>query len=482
MTTKFETRLFINGKFVDASTPERFSCWNPKDNSLISDQLHVATVDDVNAAVAAARAAFPLWAATPPSRRRDILLKFADLIDAHREEISGLEVATGKPVTMARGFEIDFGLRILRYSAGWADKLLGETAPADSDDGMLRIITNEPLGVCAGICPFNVPIAMALAKIAPALTAGNSIIIKPSEKTPLGTLVLGRLANEAGIPPGVLNIVLGGGQTGALLASHMGVDKVSFTGSNATGKKIAVAAVNSNLKRVSLELGGKSAAIIFPDADLDKAVRWCTIGITTNSGQGCICTSRIYVHKSIRERFLSLFKQAFIAVEASAGDPTSPATGLGPVVDRLQFERIMGYVASGKEQATLFQGGERIGDQGCFIQPTIFVDPSPDAKILHEEIFGPVVVVSDFEDEADVIARVNDTPYGLSGAVYSQDINRALRVSSRIHSGTVCINSSLQVNAEVPFGGVKQSGWEREYGKDGVLAYTEKKTTFINLN
>ncbi|KAL1799628.1 hypothetical protein ACET3X_003665 [Alternaria dauci] len=318
---------------------------------------------------------------------------------------------------------------------------------------------------------------MALAKLAPALAAGNSMIIKPSEKTLLGTLVLGRLANEAGIPPGVLNIVLGAGQTGALLASHMDIDKVSFTGSNNTGKKIAEAAVKSNLKRVSLELGGKSAAIVFPDADLDKAVRWCTIGITTNAGQGCICTSRVYVHKSIRDEFLSRFKEAFKAVEASAGDPKSPVTEFGPVVDKIQFERVMGFIASGKEQATLFHGGERIGTEGCFVQPTIFVDPSPDAKVLHEEIFGPVVVVSEFEDEDDVIARVNDTPYGLSGTIYSQDINRALRASSRIRSGTVCINSSIQTDPEVPFGGMKQSGWEREYGK----ASTSKPTRFVKF-
>ncbi|PSN69943.1 aldehyde dehydrogenase [Corynespora cassiicola Philippines] len=480
MAPKLETRLFINGQFVEAKSSARFSCYNPKDNSLVADNLPEAGEEDVNAAVAAARAAFPGWAATSPTQRQAILLKFADLIEAHAKELAEAEVLTnGKPFTMISTFEVGIGVKMLRHDAGYCDKLHGESVPPDSETGMLRIVTNEPLGVCAGICPFNVPLAMAMAKASPAMAAGNTIVLKPSEKTPLGTLILARLTAEAGLPPGVFNVVLGAGATGALLASHMDVNKISFTGSSPVGKKIAAAAANSNLKRVSLELGGKSAAIVFPDANLDVAVQWCTAGITTATGQGCICTSRVYVHKSIKDEFLLRYKEAMKGVEALAGDPALATTGFGPLVDKKQFDRVMGYIDIGKKEASLLQGGEQIGPEGCFVQPTIFVDPQPDARILTEEIFGPVVVVSEFEDEADVIARANDSKFGLSGAVYSQDINRALRVASKIQSGTMCVNCSLQGDPEVPFGGFKESGWGREYGKNGILSFTEPKTTFV---
>lgn len=253
--------------------------------------------------------------------------------------------------------------------AGYCDKLHGESVPPDSETGMLRIVTNEPLGVCAGICPFNVPLAMAMAKASPAMAAGNTIVLKPSEKTPLGTLILARLTAEAGLPPGVFNVVLGAGATGALLASHMDVNKISFTGSSPVGKKIAAAAANSNLKRVSLELGGKSAAIVFPDANLDVAVQWCTAGITAATGQGCICTSRVYVHKSIKEEFLLRYKEAMKGVEALAGDPALATTGFGPLVDKKQFDRVMGYIDIGKKEASLLQGGEQIGPEVCSCAP-----------------------------------------------------------------------------------------------------------------
>jgi aldehyde dehydrogenase (NAD+) len=304
-------------------------------------------------------------------------------------------------------------------------------------------------------------------KAAPALAAGNSIIIKASEKSPLSSLVFGKLANEAGIPPGVLNLVNGDGRTGALLASHMDIDKIAFTGSAGTGKKIAQVAASSNLKKVSLELGGKSPSIVFPDANLENAIKWCVQGITANTGQACIASSRVYVHADVKEAFVNGMKQAFESLDGVTGaDLHDPGTMIGPLVDKLQHDRVAEYVKTGKSEATLVTGGDTMhGGKGCWIRPALFVDPKPGATIYQEEIFGPVVVVSEFTDEEDVIERANATPFGLSGAVFSQDINRALGVSRKIHSGTVGINCCMMIDHTVAFGGMKQSGWGRELGK-----------------
>ena len=318
------------------------------------------------------------------------------------------------------------------------------------------------------MCPFNAPVLMAVAKAGPALAAGNTVIIKPSEKTPLGTLVLGRLASEAGFPPGVFNIVSGAGSTGALLASHLDIDKISFTGSSSTGRRIAEAAARSNLKRVSLELGGKSPAIVFDDANLGVAVEWCIRGITTLTGQICIANSRVYVHKAVKDEFLKQFKAGLAATESVTGDPALDTTMIGPLVDKVQYDRVMSYVEMGKKEASLFYGGSgglaSANSKGYFMQPVVFVGAGPNARIVREEIFGPVVVVDEFEDEQDVVARANDSEFGLSSAIFSQDVNRALRVASKMQSGTVCVNCAVQNQVEVPFGGMKQSGWGRENG------------------
>ncbi|KAJ5057395.1 aldehyde dehydrogenase domain-containing protein, partial [Bipolaris maydis] len=481
-------KLFINNQYVAAKSSERLKLYNPTDDSLVTDDVHVAGPDDVNAAVAAARAAFPGWAATPPGERAIILNKFADLIDSNAETIGALHTkCSGQIKLLASNFELKVASKCFRYYAGWCDKLFGEVVP--SVDGIMSIITHEPLGVCAAICAFNAPMQVLSAKTAPALAAGNTVIVKPSEKSPLGALFVGRLAKEAGFPDGVFNVVTGGGPTGALLASHMDINKVSFTGSSATGRKIAQMAAQSNLKRVQLELGGKSPAIIFPDADLATAIEWCIRGFTTISGQACITTSRLYVHKSIREQFLGGLQEGLKQMETTMGDPSKDNVYFGPLVDKIQLERVTGYLKSGKQEATLLYGAKY--SFGCFVRPTIFVDSKPDAKVYKEEIFGPVTVVNDFEDEEEVIRRANDTEFGLSGAVFSQDITRALRalhhcaipprVASKIHSGTVCVNCTMMNQVEAPFGGVKSSGWGRENGKDGILAFTEPKTTFVKL-
>jgi acyl-CoA reductase-like NAD-dependent aldehyde dehydrogenase len=361
--------------------------------------------------------------------------------------------------------------------AGWCDKLEGESFPADN--GFMKVVRRGPIGVCAAVNAFNVPLLMLAFKAAPCLAAGNTMVMKASEKTPLSSLFFGKIATEAGLPPGVLNLVNGPGSTGAMLASHMEIRKISFTGSVGTGKKIAQMAAASNLKRVTLELGGKSPSIVFPDANLENAVRWCTRGIVANSGQVCIASSRVYVHRDVKDRFVAAMKAAFEALEPAFGDPHAATTTIGPLVDKLQFDRVSHLVQSGKKQATLVTGGGALKDTGCWLRPTIFVDPAPDATVYREEIFGPVVVISEFTDEDDVVARANDTPFGLSGAVFTQDINRALRVSSRIESGTVCINCCTMVDIQVPLGGQKSSGWGRELGKYGIESYCETQTVFI---
>lgn len=402
-----EKRLFINGKvcistildmetiqrltkyviqYIDARTSSRLTLHNPGDGSLIASDVHVAEEADVNAAVAAARAAFPLWASKDPSERAAILNKFADAIEANAQELGRLEtLPSGKPTSRVQMVELKLAAQYFRCEflnvcfplvrpfptrksrlrfpdyAGWCDKLHGEATPVTN--GFVRIVTHEPFGVCACICPFNAPVVMACTKLAPALAAGNTAVIKPSEKTPLSTIFLGRLANEAGIPAGVLNVVTGAGPTGALLASHMDVNKISFTGSCATGKKIAQMAAGTNLKRVSLELGGKSPSIIFPDANLDVAVEWCVRGITTMTGQVCMASSRVYVHKSIRDKFVQRFQAALKTVASTIGDPSLGSTTVGPLVDKLQFERVMSLIDSGKKEAKLLQGGQQIGDK-----------------------------------------------------------------------------------------------------------------------
>ncbi|XP_014551552.1 hypothetical protein COCVIDRAFT_112596, partial [Bipolaris victoriae FI3] len=398
------------------------------------------------------------------------VLKLAGLIDANAHELCRLEaLCSGKPkflsTTNHRTSWASANMTITDYT-GLCDKLEGESFPPDN--GFIKIIRREPIGVCSVVNAFNGPAVMVAFKGAPCLAAGNTMVVKASEKTPVSTIYFGRLLNEAGFPPGVMNIISRGSETGALLASHMDVDKISFTGSVNTGK-IAQMAASRNLKRVTLELGGKSPSIVFPDANLQVAVQWCTQGIVGNSGQACTASSRIYVHKDIKEKFVQAMKTAFESLDGSFGDPKKDTTTIGPLVDKMQFERVLSYVESGKTETTLV----------CWMRPAIFVDPNADAKIYKEEIFSPVVVISEFTEEEEVIARANATPFGLSGAVFSQDINRAMRVSAKIHSGTVCVNCCTMVDIFAPFGGFKSSGWGRELGKYGIQAYTEHKTVFI---
>ena len=362
--------------------------------------------------------------------------------------------------------------------AGWADKIKGDVYPPD--DGFYKIVTQEPLGVCAGITAWNGSLHFFSWKSAPALACGNTSIIKPSEKSPLGTLAIGYLIAAAGFPPGAFQILPGGGATGAILSSHMKIQKISFTGSTATGRKIQDAATRSNLKRVTLELGGKSPAIIFDDADIEGAIFWSILGITVNSGQVCAASSRIYIQDTIFDSFVGRLKQAFEGIASTLGaDPQEPTTQFGPVIDALQHQKVTEFIEAGKKEAELLTGGTKYSKAGQYIAPTIFLNPADDASIYKEEIFGPVLCAKSFKTEEEALKMANNSDYGLAGSVFTKDLQRALRVSKTIQAGTVCVNCALMVGPHAPMGGIKQSGIGRELGEYALRHYTEPKTIWI---
>ncbi|KAL4951857.1 aldehyde dehydrogenase domain-containing protein [Aspergillus filifer] len=477
------TQLFINNEYVDPQTADTFSVFNPRDNSLVSDKVPQAGADDVDAAVAAAEAAFPKWKAVSNSERRSILLKFAALVEQHSEKLGELtRITLGAPYNAFGKFEIGLCAQAFEYNAGWVDKFAGEAFP--QENGFMKITRHEPLGVTAGVVPWNGPIGTVGLKAAPALATGNCFILKPSEKTPFAALALGLLIREAGFPPGVFQVLSGDGKTGALLASHMRVRKVSFTGSIATGKRIQKMAAESNLKRVTLELGGKSPAVVFDDSNLDNAVTWCVNAITANSGQVCFAASRVYVQEGIIDEFTKRYKAALEERASKINDPENEGTLMGPLVDKAQFQRVTGFVERGQEAnaGSLLTGGKRVGDKGFYIQPTVFTGVEPDSELYKEEIFGPVSILNSFKTEEEVLQKANATEYGLMAGVFTQDINKALRVASEFDSGMVGINCISLSFLDVPFGGSKQSGIGRECGRNALEHFTEPKTMMINLN
>jgi aldehyde dehydrogenase (NAD+) len=370
-------------------------------------------------------------------------------------------------------------LKAFKYYAGWIDKFVGESVPQEG--GFMQITRNEPLGVTAGIVPWNGPLATVGMKAAPALATGNCFILKLSEKTPFASLALGPLIKEAGFPPGVFQILSGDGSTGALIASHMRIRKVSFTGSIPTGKKIQELAAKSNLKRVTLELGGKSPAVFFDDCNLDNAITWAVNALAANTGQVCFAATRIYVQEGIYPKFVERYKAALEERAKFIGDPENESTLMGPLVDKAQFERVTGFIERGASQGTLLTGGKRVGEKGFFLQPTVFEGVTSDKEIFQQEIFGPVAILNKFKTEEEVIEQANSTEYGLMAGVFTQDINKALRVASEFESGMVGINCVSLSFLSTPFGGSKQSGLGRECGKGALLAFTEPKTIMINL-
>jgi len=479
--SKLPTQLFINNEYVESKNTKKLSLYNPKDGSLVADNVSLADEHDVDAAVDAAEKAFPAWKRISAAERRNIMNKFADLVEANAIVLSEMtRVTLGAPFEAFGKFEVGLCADAFRYNAGYIDKFGGESWP--QEDGFMKIVRNEPLGVTAGIVPWNGPIGTIGLKAAPALATGNCFILKPSEKTPFGSLALGTLIKEAGFPPGVFQVLSGDGSTGALLASHMKVRKVSFTGSIPTGKKIQEMAAKSNLKRVTLELGGKSPAVVFDDCDLQNAVMWTSNAITANTGQVCFAASRVYVQEGIYEKFIAGYKQAMTDKAKLVGDPDNAGTAIGPLVDEAQFNRVSGFIERGQQgQGKLLVGGKRIGDKGFFLEPTVFTDVDVNSEIHTQEIFGPVSVVRSFKTEEEIMALSNDTQFGLMAGVFTQDINKALRVASEFDSGMVGVNCVSLMFMNTPFGGSKQSGLGRECGIHALRAFTEPKTVMINL-
>jgi aldehyde dehydrogenase (NAD+) len=471
--------LYIDGKWVKGKEGKTFETINPTNEKPIVS-VHEAGPDDVDLAVAAARKALNgVWAETLPSARGQMLAKLADLFDEHIDTLAAIEALdNGKALSMAK---VDVGLSsgCLRYYGGWADKIHGKVI--DTDPETFNYTRHEPVGVCGQIIPWNFPLLMWAWKIGPALATGNTVVLKTAEQTPLSGLYAATLVEKAGIPAGVVNILSGFGKTaGAAIASHMDIDKVAFTGSTVTGRTILQAASKSNLKKVTLELGGKSPNIVFNDANLEDAISWVNFGIFFNHGQCCCAGSRVYVQEGVYDKFIELFKQR--TAKNVVGDPFVADTFQGPQVSKLQFDRIMSYIASGKEAgAKVETGGERHGKEGYFIQPTIFSGVSSDMKIMQEEIFGPVCSISKFKTEDEVIKAGNETTYGLAAAVHTTDLNTAIRVSNKLKAGTVWVNCYNLLSYQVPFGGFKESGIGRELGKYALSNYTQVKSVRIRL-
>ena len=478
----FETRAFINGEFVAAADGSTLSSINPATGHVLAE---VASCDaqDAELATQAARATFEsgVWSRCHPSKRKRVLLRLAELVETHRDELALLDTLDmGKPISSSLG-DLAGTVACLRYQAECIDKLYGEVAP--TGDRALGLVLREPMGVIAAIVPWNFPLMMTSWKIAPALAAGNSVILKPSEKSPLSALRLAHLAKEAGIPDGVFQVLPGYGHTvGKALALSMQVDGLAFTGSTGVGKQLMQYAGQSNLKRVFLECGGKSPNIVFADCQhLDAVAQSAAEAIFHNQGEVCIAGSRLLVENSIRKDFVARVVKA--AEHMQPGDPLDPASFMGAMVDEAQYQRVLEYIRQGEsEGATLKLGGEPSGSNGYFLPPTVFDDVTPDMCIGREEIFGPVLSVFGFDSEEQAIALANDSDYGLAAGVWSQDIERIMRVSRRLQYGQVYVNNWAGIDQTVPFGGVKQSGNGRDKSLHAQEKYCEVKTVWMSLS
>ena len=474
------TRLLINNRWVPSESGKTFPTINPSTGEEIC-QVAEADAADVDKAVTAARAAFEgPWRKFRASERGRLLHRLADLIEKNADELARLETLdNGKPISVAKAVDVAKTVACYRYFAGWADKVQGKTIPIDGD--FFCYTRHEPIGVVGQIIPWNYPMLMQSWKLAPALATGKTVVMKPAEQTPLSALRIGELIVEAGFPEGVVNLLPGFGPTaGAAIARHMDVDKVAFTGSTEVGRLIMEAAAKSNLKRITLELGGKSPNIIFADTDLDEAVEGAHMGVFVNQGQSCCAGSRVFVEEKIYQQFVE--KSVARARKRRVGDPLDPTTEQGPQVDQSQFDSVMGYIESGRSDgATLACGGEPVGNRGYFIQPTVFADVQDEMKIARQEIFGPVMSVIVFKDVDEVIARANRTDYGLAAGVWTRDIKKAHAVANAMRAGTVWVNCYHVLDTRAPFGGFKQSGIGRELGEYGLQEYTEVKTVTVKL-
>lgn len=472
-------QMLIGGKWVDSVSGKSFETINPATGEVI---CRVAEGDkaDIDLAVKAARKAFESgpWPKMNPSERGRLLNKLADAIEKHADELAALETLdNGKPIGESTAADLPLTIACYRYYAGWADKISGRTLPVDGD--YFCYTRHEPVGVVGQIIPWNFPLLMQAWKWGPALACGNTLVLKPAEQTPLTALRVAQLAQEVGFPDGVINVVPGFGPTaGAALASHMDVDKIGFTGETTTGKIVMTAAAQSNLKRVTLELGGKSPNVVFADADMDAAVDGAYFGLFFNQGQCCVAGSRLFVQEKIFDDFVDRISKK--AKNRRVGDPFDPQTQQGPQVSQEQMDRILGYIDSGhSEGAKCLVGGKRAGDKGFFVEPTVFTEVKDDMKIAREEIFGPVMSILKFKDVDEVIERGNRTFYGLAAAVWTKDLHKAIRMSNSLRAGTIWVNCYDVFDIRAPFGGFKMSGIGRELGQYALDHYTEVKTVYM---
>ncbi|CAO3683261.1 unnamed protein product [Rhizopus stolonifer] len=474
------TQLFINNEFVPGHGP-LIETINPTNEKVLC-KVHSADKNDVNLAVQNAYECYTTtWRKTAPSERGRLINKLADLMERDKDELAILDaVDNGKSFVVARDVDVTESIGCYRYFAGWADKIHGKTI--DTTHDKLCYTLHEPLGVVGAVIPWNYPTMMAAWKFAPALAAGNCIVMKSSEITPLSTLKFGELVKEAGFPAGVVNVITGYGQTtGTFLSSHPKISKMAFTGSTVTGRKVMESSASSNIKKLQLELGGKSAQIVCADADLKSAAYWACGGIFNNHGQSCNAGSRIFVHESVHDKFLELFIEETKKIKI--GDPFDEDTFQGPQISKSQFDKILNYIKVGKEEgANVAYGGNRWGSKGYYIEPTVFVNCKNNMRIMQEEIFGPVVAIGTFKTIEEAIDLANDSDYGLAGGVYTKDIDTSIKVTSEVKAGTMWVNCFDVFDQSTPFGGYKQSGFGKELGKYALQEYTQVKVVKILRN
>ncbi|RAR05838.1 aldehyde dehydrogenase [Stemphylium lycopersici] len=476
------TGLFIDNEFIDSSSPTNsISSIDPATEKEIAE-VQAATAEDVDRAVQAAKKALknPEWKQLCVTQRGRLMAKLADLMEENKELLATIDAwDNGKPYSVALDEDLPEAFSTIRYYAGWADKISGQTI--NTTPKKFAYTIRQPIGVVAQIIPWNYPLSMACWKLGPALACGNTVVLKAAEQTPLSILILAKLIKQAGFPAGVVNILNGlGREAGAALVQHPLVDKVAFTGSTTTATQIMkMAAVG--LKNITLETGGKSPLVVFEDANMEQAVRWSHVGIMSNQGQICTATSRILVQDSVFDTFVSQFRQQIRNVSI-IGDQWSENTFQGPQVTQQQYERVLSYVDVGKsEGAELIEGGEACPGNGYYVKPTVFTKVTPNMRIYREEIFGPFVVIATFSSEEQAVDMANDSIFGLGSAIFTKDLERAHRVAAEIESGMVWVNSSQDCDYRIPFGGVKQSGIGRELGEAGLEAYSQVKAVHVNM-